>query len=131
VNANRAITEVVLTATQPVAPLHSDPEEGLAQLAKSLRTDPDQLEGEIAASNKQRAISAVVDASEARRLWDLLDESDRARLNACKGPFRSLVLTAPPVAALGTRLSSHEFHFFLIHQLGLRTLFEEGQPWTR
>lgn len=128
VNKNRPITELVLTATQPAAPLHSDPEEPLAQLARSLHTAPDQVDGEIAGSTKQRVISSEVDASEASRLWDLLDERDRARFNACKGPSGSLVLTAAPVAAQGTRLSSQEFRFFLIHRLGLRALFEVGQP---
>jgi hypothetical protein len=66
--AHQRDTEQILSATLPVVPLHSDPKEPLAQLASSLRTVPDQVEGKITESGKQREISALIDASEVCRL---------------------------------------------------------------
>jgi hypothetical protein len=128
VNANRGTTGLVLAATQSTLPPHSLALEPLEQLAKALRTDADQIDVEIAISSTQSKISEVVDAHEGRKLVDLLSLRDRARLQACHGPFGALVLTAAPAAALGTRLTPHEFRFFVAHRLGLRVLFEEGQP---
>jgi len=80
------------------------------------KESPDKL----VLSTSQKVISESIDQYLHKHLLESCNSDfDRSRLFSCIGTFNSLILNAPLHPIRGSRLSPHEFHYFIASRLGL------------
>ncbi|MGZ6209896.1 MAG: reverse transcriptase domain-containing protein, partial [Syntrophales bacterium] len=128
VNSNQGLVQEILEATMQPACGHSEIQLPLEFFAQSLQCSISDVNSDLHTESRQKELSAVVDGKLQEVLLDKSKAPDKARILSCEGVCGSIILCTPGVEALGTRLTPHEFRTFLLHRLGVPTLFEEDKP---